>query len=49
MPHPITLLGHSSELGFRLPAEFHDEKCFHFEIQQPVFDKLEQTSGTMVA
>ena len=46
MPHPITRLGHSSELGLKLPAEFHDEKCFHFEIQQPVFDKLEQTSGT---
>ena len=49
MPHPITRLGHSSELGLKLPAEFHDEKCFHFEIQQPVFDKLEQTSGAMVA
>jgi hypothetical protein len=48
MPHSITRLGHSSELGFKLQSEFHDEKCFHFEIRQPVFDKLEQTSGAMI-
>jgi hypothetical protein len=50
MPHSITRLGHSSELGFKLPSEFPDEKCFHFEVRQPVyFDKLEQSSGTMIA
>jgi hypothetical protein len=49
MPHTITRLGHSSELGFVLPTEFQDEKCFHFEVKQPVFDKLEQTPTTMIA
>lgn len=49
MPHTITRLGHSSELGFVLPTEFQDEGCFHFEVKQPVFDKLEQTPTTMTA
>jgi hypothetical protein len=41
MSHSITRLGHSAELGFKRPNEFHDEKCFHMEVLQPVFDKLE--------
>jgi hypothetical protein len=41
MSYPITRLGHSAELGFKRPNEFHDEKCFHMEVLQPVFDKLE--------
>ena len=49
MPHSITRLGHSAELGFKLSSEFHDEKCFHIEVRQPIFDRLEHPSGTMVA
>src|SRR5271167_3532774 len=46
MPSTIARLGHSSELGFVLPTEFHDEKCFHFEVKQLLYDKLEQTPAT---
>jgi hypothetical protein len=49
MPSTIARLGHSSELGFVLPTEFHDEKCFHFEVKQLLYDKLEQTPTTMIA
>ena len=49
IPYPISRLGHSAELGFVLPSEFHDEKCFHFEVNQPIYDKLEQTPTTMIA
>lgn len=49
MPSPISRLGHSSELGFVLPTEFHDEKCFHFEVKQLLYDKLELPSSTMIA
>jgi len=49
MPYPVARLGHSSELGFQMRGEFLDEKCFHFEVLQPVYDKLEQNSGTMIA
>ncbi len=49
MPSKISRLGHSSELGFVLPTEFHDEKCFHFEVKQLLWDKLEETPTTMIA
>jgi hypothetical protein len=49
MTYPIIRLGHSAELGFKLPGEFRDEKCFHFEVSLPIFDRLEETSGTMIA
>jgi hypothetical protein len=49
MPSTIARLGHSSELGFLLPTEFHDEKCFHFEVKQLLYDKLEETPTTMIA
>ena len=49
MPSIISRLGHSSELGFVLPTEFHDEKCFHFEVRQILYDKLEQSPSTMTA
>jgi hypothetical protein len=49
IPYPIARLGHSAELGLELRDEFVDEKCFHLEIQQPVFDRLEHHSGTMSA
>jgi hypothetical protein len=50
IPCPIARLGHSSELGFKVPTrEFADEKCFHFEIIQPVFDRLESASDTRIA
>lgn len=49
MPSIISRLGHSSELGFVLRAEFHDEKCFHFEVTQFLYDKLEQTPDAMFA
>jgi hypothetical protein len=49
MPSIISRLGRSSELGFVLPTEFHDEKCFHFEVKQLLYDKLEQTPTTMIA
>lgn len=40
--HQIARLGHSAELGLKLPPnEFLDEKCFHLEVRQPIFDKLE--------
>ena len=30
IPNPISRLGHSAELGFKMPLyEFSDEKCFH--------------------
>jgi hypothetical protein len=40
MPGPISRLGHSAELGFKSGYEFTDEKCFHMEISQLVFDRL---------
>jgi hypothetical protein len=41
VPFPINRLGHSAELGIKLPRyEFVDEKCFHLEVLQP-FDRLE--------
>jgi len=46
MPSTIARLGHSTELGFLLPTEFRDEKCFHFEVNQPLYDKLERTAPT---
>lgn len=46
MPSVISRLGHSSELGFKLPTEFHDEMCFHFEVKQLLWDKLEQPAPT---
>ena len=46
---PIVRLGHSQELGFKLQAEFLDEKCFHFEILQPLYDRLEQAPGRSYA
>jgi hypothetical protein len=49
MPSTIARLGHSAELGFVLPTEFHDEKCFHFEVKQLLYDKLEETPTTMLA
>jgi hypothetical protein len=50
IPCPIARLGHSSELGFKVPdREFLDEKCFHFEIIQPIFDRLESASDTRIA
>ena len=49
MPSTITRLGHSKELGFELPQEFRDEGCFHFEVKQLLWDKLEQPTGTMIA
>jgi len=48
IPFLIERLGHSAELGFSLPEEFQDEKCFHFEVKQ-LYDKLEQTPTTMTA
>jgi hypothetical protein len=49
IPLPISRLGHSAELGFKLERyEFADEKCFHFEILQP-FDGLEDDSQTKLA
>lgn len=49
MPNPISRLGHSAELGFKMPLyEFPDEKCFHLEILQP-FDGLEVDSPTRFA
>jgi hypothetical protein len=48
MPSTITRLGHSAELGFVLPTEFRDEKCFHFEVKQLLYDRLELPSSTRV-
>jgi hypothetical protein len=49
MPATIGRLGHSVELGFLLPTEFPDEKCFHFEVKQLLYDKLELPSSTRIA
>lgn len=50
IPVPINRLGHSEELGIAVPQrEFVDEKCFHLEIVQPLFDRLEVSSPTMLA
>lgn len=49
MPYPIARLGHSAELGVERREEFVDEKCFHLEVLQPVFDRLEHDAGTMFA
>lgn len=49
MPSIISRLGHSVELGFELPGEFPDEKCFHFEVKHPLYDKLELPSATSFA
>jgi hypothetical protein len=49
MNFPITRLGHSAELGCVRPEEFTDEKCFHFEVGQPVFDRLTVPNVTMIA
>jgi hypothetical protein len=49
MPSIVSRLGHSAELGFVLPSEFRDEKCFHFEIKQMLYDKLELPSSTRIA
>jgi hypothetical protein len=46
---PIVRLGHSVELGFVHPCEFKDEKCFHFEVAQPVFDRLVIVDATLSA
>jgi hypothetical protein len=46
MPSLISRLGHSAELGFASPGEFPDEKCFHFEVKQLLYDKLEVPSST---
>ena len=48
MPATIARLGHSSELGFALPTEFLDEKCFHFEVKQLLYDRLEAPSSTRI-
>jgi hypothetical protein len=48
MSAPITRLGHSAELTFVRPEEFKDEKCFHFEVAQPVLDRL-TVPNTMIA
>lgn len=49
MGFPIARLGHSAELGFKLPGEFLDEKCFHMEVLEPVFDRLALPEGTSFA
>jgi len=49
MPSTILRLGHSAELGMKVKGEFVDEKCFHLEVRQPVFDKIEQPSDTTTA
>ncbi len=49
MGNVISRLGHSGELGFKVAGEFHDEKCFHMEVRQPIFDRLEDVSGVRVA
>ncbi|SAK51357.1 hypothetical protein [Caballeronia ptereochthonis] len=49
MGFPIVRLGHSAELGFVRSAEFKDEKCFHFEVAQPAFDRLTVPNGTLNA
>jgi hypothetical protein len=49
VPCPINRLGHSAELGIKVPRyEFVDEKCFHLEVLQP-FDGLELQSFTKYA
>lgn len=49
MDFPIRRLGHSAELGFRRADEFNDEKCFHFEVAQPVFERVTLPSGMKYA
>jgi len=49
MIYPIMRLGHSKELGFKVPGEFPDENCFHLEVSQPIFDRLEQPASVMSA
>ena len=46
---PIQRLGHSKELGYKNAAEFHDEMCFHIEMLQPVYDRLERSDTTTYA
>ncbi len=46
MPSPISRLGHSHELGFTSALEFRDEKCFHFEVTQLLYDRLESTGSS---
>src|ERR1051325_8811417 len=48
MPSTIARLGHSKELGFVLPTEFCDEKCFPFEVTQLLYDRLEVQSSTRI-
>ncbi|AQH03935.1 hypothetical protein A9R05_33705 (plasmid) [Burkholderia sp. KK1] len=49
MAFPILRLGHSVELGFTHAGEFKDEKCFHFEVAQPAFDRLSIPGGALTA
>jgi hypothetical protein len=49
MPNTILRLGHSAELGTKVHGEFVDEKCFHLEVRQPIFDKIAQPTGMMTA
>jgi hypothetical protein len=49
MDFPIARLGHSKKLGFKRANEFEDEKCFHMEVLHPVFDRLEDPRGAMLA
>ena len=49
MPSIISRLGHSAELSFTSPTEFKDEKCFHFEVKQLLYDRLELLRNTMNA
>lgn len=50
IPLKISRLGHSAELGFALAREleFADEKCFHFEVKQLLYDRLEVPSSTRI-